>query len=125
MRLWIVAGLLSLIPGTALATTPAPPDAALAEHGRTLYESRCGACHSIQENRTGPKHLGVVGRRAGSVPGYDYSDALKAAGFVWTPQKIDQWLQGPSRLVPGTKMFFTVSDPADRAAIIAYLKVAR
>jgi cytochrome c len=120
----------SLLLAAALAGTPAAamaqaPDAALAEHGRTLYESRCGACHSIQENRTGPKHLGVVGRRAGSVPGYDYSDALRAAGFAWTPQKLDQWLQGPSRLVPGTKMFFTVSDPADRAAIIAYLKVAR
>ncbi len=51
----------------------------------------------------------------------DYSPALKKAKFVWTAAKLDKWLQGPSRLVPGTKMFFTVSNKDDRAAIIAYL----
>lgn len=119
-KLLLVA--LALAAPVAALAQPADPQAA---HGQELYESRCGACHSIQTNRTGPRHLGVVGRRAGSVPGYDYSNALKAAGFVWTPARIDQWLQGPSRMVPGTKMFFTVADPADRAAIIAYLRVAR
>jgi cytochrome c len=95
------------------------------KRGETLYTSRCGACHSIQHNRTGPKHAGVVGRKAGSVPGFEYSPALKKAKFVWTEKQLDKWLQGPAKLVPGTAMAFTVSAPADRAAIIAYLKVAK
>ena len=93
--------------------------------GQALYESRCGACHSIQSNRTGPKHLGVVGRKAGSIAGYDYSPALKKAKFIWTPKQLDKWLQGPGKLVRGTNMAFTVPKPEDRAAIIAYLAVAK
>jgi cytochrome c len=93
--------------------------------GQTLYESRCGACHSIQSNRVGPKHLGVVGRKAGSIVGYDYSPALKKAKFVWTPQQLDKWLQGPGKLVRGTNMAFVVPKAEDRAAIIAYLAVAK
>jgi cytochrome c len=93
--------------------------------GKMLYESRCGACHSIQSNRVGPKHLGVVGRKAGRIADYDYSPALKRARFVWTPARIDTWLQGPSKLIPGTKMAFTVPKPEDRAAIIAYLTIAK
>jgi cytochrome c len=93
--------------------------------GQTLYESRCGACHSIQSNRVGPKHLGVVGRKAGSITGYDYSPALKKAKFVWTPKQLDKWLQGPGKLVRGTNMAFTVPKAEDRAVIIAYLAVAK
>jgi cytochrome c len=89
--------------------------------GETLYTSRCGACHSIESNRTGPKHRGVVGRKAGSIADFTYSSALKKAKFVWTPQKLDAWLQGPSKVVRGTVMAFTVPNAADRAAIIAYL----
>jgi cytochrome c len=101
---------------------PADP---LAARGKQLYDARCEGCHSIQTNRIGPKHLGVVGRKAGSVAGFDYTPALKKAKFTWTPKQIDKWLQGPGKLVPGTAMAFTVSQPADRAAIIAYLKVAK
>jgi cytochrome c len=93
--------------------------------GQALYESRCGACHSIQSNRVGPKHLGVVGRKAGSIAGYDYSPALKKAKFVWTPKQLDKWLQGPGKLVRGTNMAFTVPKAEDREAIIAYLAVAK
>lgn len=93
--------------------------------GETLYESRCGACHSIQSNRIGPKHLGVVGRKAGSVAGFEYSPALKKAKFTWTPAQLDKWLQGPGKLVRGTSMAFTVTNPDDRKAIIAYLAVAK
>lgn len=106
------------------ATTPAVAAGNVAL-GETLYESRCGACHSIRSNRVGPKHLGVVGRKAGSIADYDYSPALKKAKFVWTPQQLDKWLQGPGKLVRGTKMAFTVAKPEDRAAIIAYLAVAK
>jgi cytochrome c len=96
-----------------------------AARGEVLYESRCGACHSIQTNRVGPKHLGVVGRKAGSIAGYEYSPALKKAKFAWTPKQLDKWLQGPGKLVRGTNMAFTVPKAEDRAAIIAYLAVAK
>lgn len=104
------------------APAVAAGDAAL---GKRLYESRCEGCHSIQTNRIGPKHLGVIGRKAGSVRDFEYSPALKKAKFVWTPKLLDKWLQGPGKLVKGTAMAFTVSKPEDRAAIIAWLAVAK
>lgn len=99
----------------------APAAAADAGRGASLYQARCGGCHSIATNRIGPRHAGVVGRKAGSLPDFGYSPALRAAGFVWTAERIDQWLQGPPKMVPGAKMFFTVKEAADRADIIAYL----
>jgi cytochrome c len=92
--------------------------------GRTLYQG-CEACHSIDDNDLGPKHRGVVGRRAGSVADYAYSAALKNSGLVWDESLLDRWLTNPSALVPGTKMFFQVSDPQNRADIIAFLKEQR
>lgn len=92
-----------------------------AERGKMLYEARCTACHSVDENRVGPMHRGVVGRMAGVVPGYDYSLALAHAHFIWTRAKLMQWLKDPSALVPGTKMNYSVPDAQDRADIVAYL----
>lgn len=90
--------------------------------GAAIYKSRCGTCHSLDANRIGPAHRGVFGRAAGSAPGYAYSPAIKASGIVWTADKLDLWLQGPQKLVKGTKMYFTLPAPGDRAAVIAYLK---
>ena len=101
----------------APGTTPVHGDPA---HGKTLYQA-CQACHSIDDNDLGPRHRGVVGRRAGSVADYNYSPALKSSGLTWNPATLDRWLSNPSGLVPGTKMFFTVPDAQARADIIAYL----
>jgi cytochrome c len=98
----------------------AQPAADLAE-GQRLYEGKCGGCHSLDMNRVGPRHRGVVGRKVGSLPDYAYSAAVKKLGGVWTPERIDKWLQGPQAMAPGAKMFFQVSDPAERKGIIAYL----
>jgi cytochrome c len=92
-----------------------------AARGQTLYKG-CADCHSITENNVGPMHKGVVGRKAGSVPGYDYSPDLKNSGIVWTEDNLDKWLVNPQAMVPETKMFFDVPDAQDRADIIAYLK---
>lgn len=88
--------------------------------GMRLYQS-CMGCHSLDENEIGPRHRGVVGRRAGSVLGYAYSPALRGSGIVWTAQNLDRWLAGPQKFVPGAKMYFSVAKPKDRADIIAYL----
>jgi cytochrome c len=89
--------------------------------GKTLYQA-CEACHSIDENDLGPRHRGVVGRLAGSVADYAYSAAVKNSGLTWDEPTLDRWLTNPSALVPGTKMFFQISDAQDRADIIAFLK---
>jgi len=91
-----------------------------AARGKVLYQN-CTSCHSIDENDVGPKHRGVVGRKAGTVSDYAYSPALKASGIVWDTNTLDRWLTNPSALVPGTKMFFLLKEPQDRADIIAYL----
>ena len=113
----VVAGILAtaaaLAAVTALVGDPG--------RGKALYQA-CEACHSIDENDLGPRHRGVVGRRAGSVEDYVYSVALKNSGLTWDAPTLDRWLTNPSALVPGTKMFFQISDPQSRADVIAFLE---
>ncbi|MBS0462014.1 MAG: c-type cytochrome [Proteobacteria bacterium] len=92
-----------------------------AQRGKLAYEERCGACHSVDTDRVGPRHAGIVGRRAGSVPGFAYSDALRSSRLVWNPVLLDRWLTNPEALVPGQRMGYQVTDPQVRADIIAYL----
>jgi len=105
--------------------TTAPTFAADAVHGQEIYESRCVACHSPEANRVGPRHNGVLGRKAGSLPDYTYSKAVKASTVVWDEKTLDQWLTNPQAFIPGQKMNFRVTDPTDRADIIAYLKTLK
>lgn len=91
-------------------------------HGKALYTKICTGCHSLDANRVGPMHRGVFGRKAGSVPGFDYSPALKGSGVVWNETTLDKWLAGPENFIPGQKMNVAVEDPKSRADIIAYLK---
>jgi cytochrome c len=88
--------------------------------GAILYQA-CTGCHSLDENDVGPRHRGVVGRRAASVEGYAYSPALRRSGIIWTPAALDRWLANPQRLVPRARMYFSVANPQSRADIIAYL----
>jgi cytochrome c len=99
--------------------------AADAAHGAALYNSRCIACHSPDANRVGPKHRGVFGRKAGSLPDFTYSKAVKSAGVVWDDATLDRWLADPQAFIPGQRMNFRVADPTDRADLIAYLKTLR
>ncbi len=95
--------------------------------GAKIYE-RCGACHSIDRDRTGPRHAGLFGRRAGSVPGFPYSPAMKKAGangLVWTEATLDQFLRAPTKFIRGTRMGYAgIPDDQERADLIAYLKQA-
>ena len=112
--------LASVLAGGAGAAQPAGDPA----RGEQVYH-RCQGCHSIDRNRIGPMHKGLFGRKAGSVPDFDYSDAMKNSGIVWTEVTLDQFLQGPRKMVPGTKMTFVgIPKPQDRADLIAYLEAA-
>ena len=92
-----------------------------AARGKTLYESRCVGCHSVEENRVGPKHRDVVGRKAGSVKDYDYSPALTASKIVWDVALLQQWLTNPEALIPGQRMGYSVEDAKDRLDLAEYL----
>jgi cytochrome c len=96
-----------------------------ATHGEELYNSRCVACHSPDANRVGPRHRGVVGRTAGTVPDFNYSTAVKNSGVMWTEETLDKWLTNPQAFIPSQRMNFKVADPADRADLIAYLKTLK
>ena len=92
--------------------------------GEQLY-ARCLACHALEYDRVGPRHCGLLGRRAGSVPGFDYSTAMKKSGIVWTARALERFLAAPLEVVPGTTMTYAgVTDRKERTDLIAYLEKA-
>jgi len=93
-------------------------------HGQQLFTERCTACHALDSNKTGPVLGGVVGRRAGSAPGYRYSPALKSVGLIWSTDNLDQWLTAPPKFIPGARMPVRVLDAPSRRDIVAYLQRA-
>jgi cytochrome c len=105
----------------AVATSASAQTAGSAAAGQALYQAKCGGCHSVDADRIGPRHRDVVGRKVASVPGFDYSDALKKLAGVWTPARLDVWLRNPQGMAPGARMFLSVPDPRQRRDIVAYL----
>ena len=86
---------------------------------------RCLACHALDRNRTGPKHCGLFGRRAGSVADFNYSPAMRRSNIVWNEKTLDRFLANPLKAVPGTAMGYAgVTDSQERADLIAWLKEA-
>jgi cytochrome c len=105
----------------ASAQAWALPDAV---RGEQVY-ARCLACHALAVDRVGPRHCGLFGRLAGSVPGFAYSEAMKKSKIVWNDKTLDRFLAKPLVMVPGTAMTYDgVPDPAERADLIAYLRRA-
>jgi cytochrome c len=92
--------------------------------GKQAFATTCGACHSTEPgvNKLGPSLAGVVGRKSGAVPGYNFSPALTAANITWDEQTLDKFLEKPSADVHGTKMIVSVPNAEHRSDIIAYLK---
>jgi cytochrome c len=111
----VFAGLLAM-PLTAYAQG----DAAA---GAKIFAT-CAVCHSTKpgENKIGPSLAGVFGRKSGTEPGFNYSPAMKAANVTWDEKTLDEYLQGPSKFVQGTKMIYSVPNEKDRQDVIAYLK---
>ncbi len=93
-------------------------------NGAKLYQGKCLACHSMDENEVGPRHRGVFNRKAGAVADYEYSKALKASGVIWNEKNLNLWLSGPEKFIPGQQMNIAVPNEQDRLDLIAYLKQA-
>lgn len=119
--------LLALLAVAVPAATAAPAGAKAGDPGRgaAIYE-RCQACHSLERNRTGPRHCGLLGRPAGAVADFrGYSSALRESGIVWSVESLDRFLTAPLEAVPGTRMGYAgVKDPQERADLIAFLAAA-
>lgn len=92
------------------------------QRGEMVFQKRCTGCHAKELDREGPRLGGVFGRRAGSVPGFDYSDGLKKSGIVWDEETLERWLTDPSQIAPDTKMDFRVPKAQERRDLIAYLR---
>lgn len=122
-RAAVLSVLVSLPCFLSLAVFPRMVHAADApEHGKDLFERRCTGCHSLDQNKEGPRLRGVYGRPAGSVPDFTYSDSLKSAHITWDEAKLDKWLTDTDSLVPDNDMAFHVPKVDERADIIRFLK---
>lgn len=110
-----------------VAALAAPYNEASYEAGRRVF-AQCRSCHTIEENgpnRVGPNLHGLIGRQAGSKADFNYSPAMRAAGFAWDAAHLDTYLTNPSAAVPNNRMAFAgVRNETQRRDLIAYLMVA-
>jgi cytochrome c len=96
--------------------------------GQAVFKAKCSICHSVVagQNKLGPSLFGVVGRPAGSVPGYNYSVANRTSGKTWDDATLNVYLTNPKALVPGTKMMFAgLATETDRSNVIAFLNTQK
>lgn len=116
------AGFIAALAGPALA------DEAAAD-GKKVFTRQCVTCHidaAEGPRRLGPTLFGVVGRKTGQIEGFRYTEANKNAGWVWTPEKLNEYLKNPREVIPGTNMAFAgIRSESDRANLIEYLKTLK
>lgn len=91
------------------------------DRGLAIYTAKCSACHSVEDNRVGPSHAGVLGRRAGKAKDYEYSEALAKSKLVWSRENLERWLTDPEKVIPGQRMGYRLSVAQERADVVAYL----
>lgn len=93
------------------------------------FNNSCRTCHTIKDgdNRLGPNLYKIIGRKAGSLPDYDYSSAMKSAGFVWDEEKLERFIASPDKVVPGNNMkpYSGLASAEDRKTVVTFLARAR
>ena len=126
MRVAVILGILCWL-ATAAPSAFADADLAAAE---TQFRKSCGTCHVAQADavpRQGPNLFGVIGRKAGDVAEFKYSEAFAkgSGGIVWDEGTLDRWLADPQSVIPGAVMLYKQADPGKRRLVIEYLKTRR
>jgi len=118
----VVAAAVMASCSSAVDTSVAVPNI---ENGKATFNIMCAVCHSVQKTGgavEGPNLLGLVGRQAGTHPGFGkYSNAIKASNLIWNVDALDRFLSNPMQTVPGTIMPMLIADDKTRADVIAYL----
>lgn len=124
MRMSAVLAASLALSALATVTSPAMADKPSAQRGKELFQDQCGLCHTVATGRgstQAPALNGVVGRQAGSAPGFTYSNGMKSKRVLWTKENLDRFLADPPGLIPGTRMPVNVADAKDRDDLIAFL----
>jgi cytochrome c len=95
--------------------------------GQSVFQSHCAACHATAagENKIGPALAGIVGSKSGSVPGFNFSPAMKNAAITWDDINLDKYLANPTGFIHGTRMFGNLPNETDRQNVIAYLNTLK
>jgi cytochrome c len=127
MRLLSTAGVTAWF---MILTPPALADTVDLGAAEAQFKKSCGICHAAiaeAKPRQGPNLFGIVGREAGTVPGFNYSAAFVAGdgGVVWDESTLDRWLADPQSVIPGSVMLYKQADPEKRRLVIEYLKTRR
>jgi cytochrome c len=120
----VCAAYLMMSTYSSVSETPSPPDAAAT--GQLVFNNACRTCHTTKEsdNRLGPHLYKIVGRKAGALPNYGYSSAMKNADFVWDEAKLNRFIANPEDMVPGNNMkpYGGLASADDRAKVVAFLR---
>lgn len=109
----------------ALAAAPQAMAGGSVANGKELFLSYCDECHTTERggaSRKAPNLFGLIGRQAGSVAGFEYTDANRNAGWVWNEENLERYLAAPKQAIPGTNMKFKgIPDAQERQDVVAYL----
>lgn len=125
IRILFLAATLPFVPIVTHAQFTVP--VAEAPSGAALFRGQCATCHSLNASdppRQGPNLAGIVGRPAGSVPGYKYTQGYTTAGFNWDEARLDTYLTNPQAMFPGSTMAYRQANAGTRGILIDYLKDA-
>jgi len=95
--------------------------------GRTVFNQKCSNCHTLSADPAhgpkGPNLMGVIGRPAGTIQGWEFSAALRQSGITWSDDTLTKWLTDPAAFVPGSDMAVKVTDRFEREDVIAYIRM--
>ena len=119
----LLCAAIAAAPNASFAQFSVPP--AAKPTGESLFRNQCATCHSLNASdppRQGPNLAGVIGRKAGTLPGFKYSAGFANADFAWDQAHLDNYLANPQAVIPGAVMPYRQANPATRAAIIGYLE---
>ncbi len=98
---------------------------ALAADGAKVFQLQCKSCHGAKSTPMGPSLAGVAGGKIAARSDFKYSAALSAKGGTWTDAALDAYVAAPAKFAPGTRMMVGVTNPADRAAVVGYMKTLK